>query len=231
MGVQWAQNQFQQGLYLGNQAMMAEQMGNPGAAVPMYDQAIAMIAQSMTLAMQSGMPVPDNVFFCLAQCHFSAARAKAAVGWPQAVPMHLMQAREAIGRAISINPGFFQYHSAAGVVLLAQGDMPGAAQEFQNAVQLNPMDAWSQWMLASLHQSQGQAGLAQQYYAAAQQVQPNLPAPQQFQAPSGGSGKASQKDWVELVGKLATLGNTVVGALQGGGGGAQTPAGFGFGGY
>jgi tetratricopeptide (TPR) repeat protein len=153
--------------------MMSEQMGNLPAAAQCYDQAVQMIGNSMVMANQYGMPVPDNVFFSFAYCHFNAARVKATAGWTQFAPMHLAQAHEALNRAIAMNPNFGQYHAAAGVLLLAEGNVAMAAQAFQHAVQLNPMDSWSQWMLSSLYSLQGNTGASQQHYAAAAQIQPH----------------------------------------------------------
>jgi|SRR5271166_214695 len=221
---QMAQYQFQQGMAFAQQAAMAEQMmGNLPVAAQGYDQAIAMIAGSMGTAAQSGVPVPDSVFFALACSHFNAARVKAALGWLQFAPMHLAEAHQALNRAIAINPNFFQYHSAAGTVLLAEGNAALATQAFLRAVQLNPMDSWSQWMLSSLYSLQGNPGVAQQYYAAAAQIQPNLPPPQQTlaqqQVPSGdNSGKASQKDWLALINNGLTLANTIFGSSSQAGG-------------
>jgi len=143
--------------------------------------------------------------------------------------------RQALGQAISINPNFFQYHSAAGTALLAEGKVATAAQSFQRAIQLNPLDSWSQWMLASLCTFQGNAQAAPNYYAAAIQMQPTLPSPQQFlqqaqnwRAPAEATDhgdKASQKDWLELISKGLTLANTLAGFFpQGGGGGGPIKA-------
>jgi tetratricopeptide (TPR) repeat protein len=230
--VQMALNQqFQQGCYFAQQAMMAEQMGNLAGAAQGFDQAIAIIGNSMGMAGQYGVQVTDSVLFSYAICHFNAARVKTMAGWSQFAPMHLSQAHQALSQAIAINPGFFQYHSAAGVLLLAEGNVAGAMQSFQRAVQLNPMDSWSQWMLASLYQVQGNAMASNQYYAAASRIQPGLPPPQQFvqqhqSGPpalpgSGGSGKASQHDWVEMATTALKFGNSFLGMLQGSGGGGQ----------
>jgi tetratricopeptide (TPR) repeat protein len=234
--MQFALNQqFQQGCYFAQQAMLAEQMGNLAGAVQCYDQAIATIANSMGMAGQYGVPVTDSVFFTFGVCHFNAARVKSMAGWSQMAPMHLAQAHEALRRAIDLNPNFFQYYSAAGVLLLAEGNVGGAMQSFQRAVQLNPMDSWSQWMLSSLYQVQGNAAAANQYYAAASQIQPGLPPPQQFvqqhqsgpppmpgSGGSGNSGRATQHDWVEMANNALKVTNSVIGLFQqtssGGGG-------------
>jgi tetratricopeptide (TPR) repeat protein len=227
MNIQFALNQqFQQGSYFVQQAMMAEQMGNLPGAAQCYDQAIAMVGNSMTLAAQYGVPIPDNIFFSFSYCHFNAARVKSMAGWPQFAPMHLNQAHQALNNAIAINPGFFQYHSAAGVLLLAEGNVGGAIQSFQHAIQLNPMDSWSQWMLASLYSMQGNAMASNQVYRTAVQIQPDLPSPQQFvqqfQTPaarpgSDGSGKAGKHDWFEMINNALKLGNSIAGLFQQGG--------------
>src|ERR1035437_4143719 len=106
--------QFQQGCYVAQQAAMAEQMGNVFAACQLYDQAIGLIANTIGMATQYGIPVTDNVFFSVAYYHFNAARLKAAAGWPQAVPAHLNFALQAVSQAIAINPNVYLYHSGAG---------------------------------------------------------------------------------------------------------------------
>ena len=231
LNFQFALNQhFQQGVYCAQQAMMAEQMGNLPAAIPCYDQAIALIGNAIAIATQSGIPVLDNVYFSYAFCSFNAARVKAALGMPQASPVHLGQAFQAMQQALAMNPSFFAYHSAFAVVLLAQGNVAGAIQEFQRAVQLNPTDGFSQWMLSLLYTSMGNTAVAIQYYAAAQQAQPNLPPPQQYLHPAvaaaGGGSSQSKHDWFELIGNGLKLANSIVGAFQsssGGGGSSQTP--------
>jgi hypothetical protein len=62
-----------------------------------------------------------------------------------------------------------------GTVLLAEENATMAAHSFLRAVQLNPMDAFSQWMLSSLHSAQGDAASANYYYGAAVGQQPGLP--------------------------------------------------------
>lgn len=216
--------QYQQGCYIAQQAVMAEQMGNGVNASQFYDQAIGVIANTVGTANQYGVPITDNVFFGLAFCHFNAARLKAAMGWPQAVPQHLNIALQAINQALAMNPNFFAYHSAAGLILLAMSNVPAAVQEFQRAVQLNPADAWSQWMLSSLYTSQGNTMAANQHYAAAASAQPSLPQPQQFVplyqgAPShsGGQQQGGKHDWFGLIDNALKLGNSLMGMMQQGG--------------
>ena len=214
--------QFQQGCFVAQQAAMAEQMGNGFAACQFYDQAIGLIANTVGMAQQSGIPVADNVFFSLAFCHFNAARLKAAAGWPQAVPTHLNIALQAINQAMGINPNVFYYHSAAGLILLAMSNVPGAVQAFQRAVQLNPADSWSQWMLSSLYTTQGNTMVANQYYSAAASAQPNLPPPQQFiqqnqvaSSPGqGGQSQGAKHDWFGLINNALQFGNSLMGMMN-----------------
>jgi tetratricopeptide (TPR) repeat protein len=220
--------QFQQGCFLAQQAVMAEQMSNVPGAIQCYDQAIGLIANTIGMASQSGIPVLDNVFFVYGYCHFNSGRLKAALGWGQYTPMHLMQALQALNQAITINPNFFQYHSAAGVVLVAQGAIPAAVQAFERAVQLNPADAWSQWMISSLYSAQGNVVQANRYYAAAAQVQSNLPPPQvyAFSAPAAASQDSrvheSKHDWFDLINNALKLGNSIAGVFEQASGGMQS---------
>ncbi len=224
--------QFQQGCYIAQQAIMAEQMGNGVGASQFYDQASGVIGNTVGMANQYGLPISDNVFFSLAFCNFNAARLKAAMGWPQAVPQHLNTALQAINQAQARNPNFFAYHSAAGLILLAMSNVPAAVQEFQRAVQLNPADAWSQWMLSSLYAAQGKTMAANQYYAAAASAQPGLPQPQQFVPPyqqgaqsyPGGQQQGGKHDWFGLIDNALKLGNSLMGMMQQGG---QSQQGFG----
>ena len=218
--------QYQQGVNFAQQGMMAEQMGNGAAAAQCYDQAIAFIGNSIAGAVQSGLPVLDSAHFSYAFCNLSAARVKFAMGWPQAAPMHLAQAFQALQQAIAINPNFFQYHSTLGAVLLGQGNVPGAIQEFQRAVQLNPADGWSHWMLSSMYSAQGASAASNQYYAAAVQAQPNLPPPQQYApaaaaAPGGAQGSKPERDWFGLAIAGLKFATSLVDASQKSGAPAQ----------
>jgi tetratricopeptide (TPR) repeat protein len=234
--VQFSLNQqFQQGCNLAQQGVLAEQAGNPMFAAQSYDQAIGMIGNAVGAALQYGIPVLHNVYFALAFCHFNSARIKAATGWVQYVPAHLNFALQAINQAINMNPGFAMYHSAAGLILLGQSNLPEAARAFQRAVQLNPADSWSQWMLSSLYTAQGNLPMANQFYTAAASAQPNLPPPQTFVPPqfqtagaSAGpapSGAEKKRDWFELINNALTFGNGLMKAFDSGSSSAgQAPA-------
>ena len=54
---------------------------------------------------------------------------------------HLVQAREMIGRAVQARPNDGSYLDSLGWVLLRAGDAPGALQNLQRAVELQPEDA------------------------------------------------------------------------------------------
>jgi tetratricopeptide (TPR) repeat protein len=190
-------SQFQQGMAMAQQAAMIETRGNPMGAAQSFDQAIGLVGNAVNAASQLGLPMTDQTFFGLGWCCFHGARLKAAFGQTQVAAKYLAQAHQALAQAIAFNPGYFGYHSAMGTVLLAEENATMAAQSFLRAVQLNPMDAFSQWMLSSLHSAQGDAAGANYYYNAAVGQQPSLPPPQ---APKRSpSGKASQKEWFELM--------------------------------
>jgi hypothetical protein len=84
------------------------------------------------------------------------------------------------------------------------GNPMGAAQSLDQAITLVgnainaaaqlglPMDAFSQWMLSSLHSAQGDAASANHYYNAAAGQRPSLPPPRVPKRSA--SGKASQKN-------------------------------------
>ena len=205
-------SQFQQGMAMAQQAAMIETMGNPMGAAQTFDQAIGLVAGAINAAAQMGLPMTDQTFFGLGWCSFQGARLKAAFGQTQVAAQYIAQAHQAIAQAIAVNPGFFGYHSAMGTVLLVEGNAAMAAQSFLRAVQLNPMDAFSQWMLSSLHSAQGDAAGASYYYNAAVGQQPSLPPPQ---APKrSASGKASQKDWFEVINNVAKLASGALDAFS-----------------
>jgi tetratricopeptide (TPR) repeat protein len=205
--------QYMQACSAGQQAMMMEASGNGPAAAQLYEQAIAVLGNSMTMARQWGVFIPDDIFFTFAYSHFSAARVEAALGWPQA-PAHLALALDALNQAIAVNPNVFQYHAVAGAVLTAQGNLAWAVQAFTRALELNPADVWSRYMLSALYSMQGNVAMAGQHFAAVQQAAPNLPSPQQFlpqpAAPGMAPGPAQgQTNWldttVKVVGVLKTI--------------------------
>jgi Tfp pilus assembly protein PilF len=206
---QMAEAQFQQGLSIAQQALMAEQsMGNLPAAAQGYDQAIGLMFNALNSVVQPS----DGALFNYAVCQFNAARVKVALGLGQFAPMHLGQAHEALAQAIGQNPGYFIYHSAMGMVLVGEGNASLAEQAFKRALQLNPSDSWSQWMLASLCATRGNGKSARTYYAAALQAQPDLP------EPSGMSGgrrdKAEHANWMDVFVEGAKLLNNAYDAFS-----------------
>ncbi len=197
--------------------MMAEMSGNIPVASQWYDQAIGLIGNSIGMARQSGIPVTEQVFFAFAQCSFNAARIKTMMGWVPAAANHLAQALEALNQAIAINPGLFQLHSAAGTVMMAQWNLPWAGKAFQRALQLNPQDPWSQYMLNVLHSMRGQAAQS-------------FPAVPQVPAPSSGWAAAApapaKHDWVEIFNNgLKALNNVcdIFGKIQSAGDQGPSP--------
>jgi tetratricopeptide (TPR) repeat protein len=206
------ESQFQQGMAMAQQAATIEMMGNPMGAAQSFDQAIGLVGNAVNAAAQLGLPMTDQTFFALGWCSFHGARLKAAFGQTQVAAQYLAQAHRALAQAIAFNPGYFGYHSAMGTVLLAEENANMAAQSFLRAVQLNPMDSFSQWMLSSLHSAQGDAAGANYYYNTASGQQPSLP-PQR--APKGSaSGKASQKEWFELINNGMKLASGVLDAFS-----------------
>jgi tetratricopeptide (TPR) repeat protein len=173
------QQQFMQGCAVAQQGMMVEASGNVGAAAQYYDQSASILSSCIATAQQCQVPIDAQGWFSLSWCHFNAARVKSMLGWGAAAPAHLMQAHSALNAAIAMNPMFAPYHSAMGVLLATEGQAATAVQAFSRALQLNPGDGFSQYMLAVLNQAQGNVTAGNQYYAAAQQFAPGLPPPQQ----------------------------------------------------
>lgn len=209
-----ANEQLTRGCTLGQQAMFAESQSNYPVAAQMYDQAIGWIQQSMATAQMSGMFVPDHVCFTSAFAHFSAARAKNVLGWKPMAWSHLNQALALLNQAVAMNPRVVQYHVAAGTVLMSLGNLPEAERAFHTALQMNPTESWSQYMLSLLNSARGNMTAANQYYAAVQQVAPHLPP---MPTPSlsspgmqtgGGSGQNS-KDWMSTVSNACKMLNNV----------------------
>jgi tetratricopeptide (TPR) repeat protein len=229
--------QYMQACGAGQQAMMMEASGNGPAAAQLYEQAIAVLGNSMMVARQSGVFVTDSILYTFAYSHFSAARVEAAMGWPLA-PAHLAIALDALNQAIAVNPSVFQYHALAGAVLAAQGNLPWAEQAFTRALQLNPADVWSSYMLSALYSAQGNVAMAGQHFATVQQVVPNLPSPQQFlsqpAAPGMGTGpEHDQPDWLKKTSQILDILKTsteVVNNMSGWFGGSSGAGGWNMGG-
>ncbi len=216
--------QYVQGCGFGQQAMAYEASGNVAAAAQLYEQSAATIGSSILMAQQAGVPITDQVFFVCACAHFHAARLRSISCWTPAITNHLLQAQGAIGQAIAVNPGFFQYHSAAGMIEIAMSNAVGALAAFQRALQLNPVDAWSQYMLGILYAAQGNAATGNHYYHAAARTVPDLPPPQQlisqFANPRFGSGRGggpARMDWnqfFQTIGEVAKCVNTIGGLFD-----------------
>jgi tetratricopeptide (TPR) repeat protein len=167
--------QFFFGWNLAQQASALEQSANLPAAAAALDQAIAAIYGSIAQASDFGVFIPDNVHFAYATCQYNAARVKVMLGRGHEGAVHLHTALQAANNAIKLNPSQSSYHAFAGAVLICQRNYPTAQLALQEAVRLNPYDAWSNWTLATVHQWLGNQLLARQYWGKAIQVQPNLP--------------------------------------------------------
>jgi tetratricopeptide (TPR) repeat protein len=223
---------YTQGCMLSQQAVMLELSGSVLAANQLFEQSSALIGNCIIAAQQSGTPVLDNVFFVCACAHFNAARTASMLGWSHVVPNHLNQAQIAIGCAVTLNPRSFQYHSAAGMLYAAQGDLSAAVSEFQQALQLNPSDSGSLYMLSFLSAAQGDIPNGNQYYRLAAQTIPNLPPPQQLMpqlrtvcgsAPvSANCGRLDTNQLLKTIGDVASCINTIGGLFSAGGGTAQS---------
>lgn len=203
--------QFIQGCSIGQQALVLEMSGNVQSACQFYDQAAAMLTNCVSAAQQYMVPVSDQGWFSVAWCHFNAARTKTMLGWGMAAPAHLSQAQVALNNAITINPYCGPYYSALGILLAASGQAGPAIQAFAQAVNLNPADAFSQYMLALLNQAQGNYAAGSQHFGVAQQYVPNLPPPTQALQHQGGSSASKGLDingLIGTVGEVAKLFNT-----------------------
>ncbi len=218
--LQQLNQQYMQGCSMGQQAGMLEMSGNPPAAAQLYEQAAGLIGNSVVQSRQWNIPVSPDVLFVLATCHFQAARMQAVQGWTQPAAMHLAQALDALNQAIMLSPNVFQLHSAAGTVLAAQGNPAEAARAFERALQLNPADVYSQYMLGALNLSQGNAAAGNDYYQAARQAAPNLPPPQQVVPPpppdpvpgtQAGPPPGAKTDWLKVMDSVSGLLNAVSG--------------------
>jgi tetratricopeptide (TPR) repeat protein len=146
--------QYMQACNLGRQAAFLEVQGNLPGATQLLANASAQLDNIITTAQQYRMPVLEGVFFTAAYLHYNAARLALMTGWLQNAPMHLYYAECALNQAIQINPNFAPYHASAGMVEIARQNVPEAIRAFTRAVQLNPMDAFSQYMLSALNVNQ-----------------------------------------------------------------------------
>lgn len=146
---------YDQGCSAGQSAVTAEAAGQPGAALPLYEQALSLIAQSIQWAHQSALLVPAHVHYALGFYRYCAGRVYGTHGWMRQAREQLVAAMHAVNQALAIEPSRHEHHTLAGMVLAAQG-LPAAAESaFQAALQLNSMDPIARWMLAFLETLQG----------------------------------------------------------------------------
>jgi tetratricopeptide (TPR) repeat protein len=206
--------QFIAGCAMGQQGMNAEQGGNLSAAIQFYAQAIASIQQSMFLAQQSGVYIPDNVYFSASFAHFSAARVKNALGWGSVAWNDLNQSLTALNQAITLNSNVVQYHVFAGTVLMTLGNLLEAERAFMTALRLNPSEPWSQYMLAFLNSARGNTAAASHYYYSLQQKAPNLPQMPPITQPPNSSPQG-ETNWIKTTGEVADMLTKVFGAIGG----------------
>jgi tetratricopeptide (TPR) repeat protein len=185
--------QFQQASQLSQFAAACEAGGNLLQAAQTLEQAAALIGASMQTAQMWFMPVPESIYFAIGSASFQAARVQTRLGFAQLAFPHLAQSLWAFNQAIAINPTYFGYHAWAGTVLAAQGNLWWADQALQRALQLNPQDQWSTYMLSSIRQSQGHVAQGQQMYSTVQQSYPGAPPPiQMMNQPASGAGASQQ---------------------------------------
>jgi Flp pilus assembly protein TadD len=70
---------------------------------------------------------------------------------------HIKEAQENMRSAVHLDPYSWSMHTIYGVVLAQNGDCPGAEQEFEAALALNPGDALTQAQLARCRAKQTSA--------------------------------------------------------------------------
>jgi hypothetical protein len=140
------------------QALMAEQAGNPIMALSLWEQAGVLYGEPVMNALNAGMPCPDPLYFAISLTNHHCARLKFILGRMAEVPAHIAIATQAIQQAIQQNPGMGIYHTFAGNLLACVGNLAGAMQELTIAVQLNPADGIAQMMLQGMRQLMGTAG-------------------------------------------------------------------------
>lgn len=191
---------FNNGQVFGQQGTFAEMQGNYFVAAQNYDQSIWWIYQSMAMAQHYGVQIPHHIYYAYAFVHFSAARAKSLLGQAPVAFSHLNNSIAALNQAISINPNIIQYHIAAGTVLMTLGNFPEAERAFNAALQMNPSEPWSQYMLAVLNSMRGNINAANSYFAA---IQRNFPGSQIPNIPS--TTITGQGNWLDTFNKIVTL--------------------------
>jgi tetratricopeptide (TPR) repeat protein len=172
---QSANQYFYQGQMLIQQAVTAESGGYGQPALQMYDNAVQNILYSMQLASQAGCMIPDHIFYTLSWAYFQGARLRLTFGDQMAIS-YFAYALQAINQALAINPTQFQHHALAGSILMMQGDINNAEVAFSHARNLNPMDGYSNWMLAYINQMRGSQTNAQSYFSTAHAANPDISA-------------------------------------------------------
>ncbi|MEL6930942.1 MAG: hypothetical protein AAFO95_20300, partial [Cyanobacteria bacterium J06600_6] len=130
---------------------------------------------------------------------FHGATVHTVLGLNSVTYNYLSYSLTCLNEAIRLNPNMFHYYSLAGEVLLAQGDLLEAEAAFTLALQKNPVDARSNWMLSFIYSTKQQTLQANQYYINANQIYSNVPA-----VPITSSNPSSS-NWLTVAVQVTTI--------------------------
>jgi len=104
---------------------------------------------------------------------------------------------------------------------MTMGNLPEAERAFKTALQLNPSEPYSQYMLGFISSACGNTAVANQHYAAAQLMAPNLPqmpVPPQPGSPPGMQGAPAtaqrRPDWMKTANNVCSTLNSVCSTLN-----------------
>ena len=198
------------GMGAGQQAVTLEMSGNAAAAAQAYAQSAEQLRVSVMLAMGNGVFVPDGIHATLATAHMGAARAKVAMGQVLDASPHFQLALQALNSAIALNPHVPAWHSAAGGVLLALGNLGDAERAFGTVQRMMPGEPTSRAMLEQLAATrQATAGWG---------VQMTPPTPAFGAGPMGvqatqNLASAAQKDWAKVIKDVCGTLDAVMGTM------------------
>jgi tetratricopeptide (TPR) repeat protein len=198
------------GMGVGQQAVTLEMSGNAAAAAQAYAQSAEQLRVSVMLATSNGVFVPDGIHATLATAHMGAARARVAMGQVLDASPHFQLALHALNQAIALNPNVPAWHSAAGAVLLALGNLGDAERAFATVQKMLPGEPTSRAMLEQLGtMRQAQSGWGVQLAPTPPSFGPAAP----FNA-GANLGSAAQRDWAKMVKDVCGTLDSIMGTMS-----------------
>ena len=185
--------QLIQGVELAGQGMTAERSGNPQLASAYFDQSIDAFRHWLQAIEQAGLPVPHIGYYLLSNNHFMAARAKSAIGWAPIARAHLSHALNELKVGLRLAPNQPEYHAAAGILLVAMGNLKEAQRALTNAARLDPANRKVGVLMSVIQTAQANQSFQQSEQAA--------------------NASTSIADWIKLASDVFDLANSAMDAI------------------